>query len=251
MQWKQQKMAKSIRYSGNIGLYALSAEAQEKLTSAKVLVMGAGGLGSNVIMNLVALGIGQIKIIDKGVVKEEELNRQTIHKFSNIGRAKVISAKEWIQDFNHDIKVELDKVELNELNYFNTIMGYDVIIDCFNSIEGRYMLNEIAIRHGKILIHGNTNGFFGQITTIFPKKTGCLNCVLQKPTNLKKDDKKASLITTTSLIAGLQAQEALKILTNTGEPLFNKLLVYDGLKNKFQYVEYTKNMVCKSCSEYM
>ena len=244
-------MAKSIRYNENIGLYGLTAQAQEKLTSAKVLIMGAGGLGSSVIMNLVALGVGQIKIIDKGTVKEEELNRQTIHKFSNIGRAKVISAKEWIQEFNHDIKVELDKVELNELNYFNTIMGYDIIIDCFNSLEERYMLNEIALRHNKILIHGNTNGFWGQVTTIVPKQTGCLNCVLQKPITFKKEDKKASLITTTNIIGSLQAQEALKVITDMGEPLFNKLLVYDGTKNKFQIVEYTKNMVCKSCSEYV
>ena len=115
-------MAKMTRYLNNIGEFGLEdVHAQEKLKFAKVLVMGAGALGSNVIMNLCALGVGQIKIIDNGIVQLEDLNSEIIHKPKYIGRAKVISAIDWILEFNPDIRVELDKIKLNELNYFNII----------------------------------------------------------------------------------------------------------------------------------
>lgn len=241
-------MAKLTRYKNNIAPDGISIEAQEKLMASKVLVAGAGGLGSNVIMNLVSLGIGQIKIIDGDIVKEEELNRQFIHKYKNIGRAKVISAKDWIQEFNTDIKVELDKIKLNEINYFNNILNYDIIVDCFNDDESKYMLNEIAIRHNKILVHGSSKGFYGQVTTILPKKTGCLNCVMQKPIQFKKEEH-STLPTTTSIIASLQAQEVLKIISGVGEPLFNKLMMYDGINGEFKILNYSKNIACETCFE--
>ena len=100
-------MAKRTRYEKNIGLKGISIEAQEKLLNSKVLVMGAGGLGSCVIMNLCALGVGYIKIIDDGIVEETDFNRQIIHKAKNIGRARVLSAKDWISEYNDDIKVEV------------------------------------------------------------------------------------------------------------------------------------------------
>ena len=139
-------MSRMTRYERNLELYGISKESQERLFNSKVLVMGAGGLGSGVIMNLAALGVGQIKLVDGDILEESNFNRQIIHKYKNLGRAKVISAKDWIQDFNPDIKVELDKIKLNELNYFNVVLNYDLIIDCFDSYESKYLLNEIAIR---------------------------------------------------------------------------------------------------------
>ena len=109
-------MAQSIRYKRNLEQNGITQEAQEKLLNARVLIMGAGGLGSGVIMNLAALGVGQIKIIDGDIVEESNFNRQIIHKYKNIGRAKVISAKDWVQEYNPDIKVELDKIKINELS---------------------------------------------------------------------------------------------------------------------------------------
>ena len=212
----------------------------------RVIVMGAGGLGSGVIMNLAALGVGQIKIIDGDIVEESNLNRQIIHKYKNIGRAKVISAKDWVQEFNPDIRVELDKIKINELNYFNIIQGYDIIIDCFDSYESKYMLNEIIIRHKKVLIHGAAQGFYGQVTTIIPDKTGCLECVMQKPKQTK-ETMYASLSPVVNTIAALQAQEALKIITGAGTPLLNKLLVFDGTTSEFKMLNYAKNPVCPAC----
>ncbi len=235
------------RYRKNLIQEGISEETQKKLLNSKVLVMGAGGLGSGVIMNLAALGVGQIKIIDDGIIEPENFNRQLIHKIKNISRAKVISAKDWIQDFNPDIKVELDKIKINELNYFNIIQGYDVIVDCFDSYESKYMLNEIAVRHKKILIHGATKGFSGQVTTIVPDKTGCLSCVIPKP-KLFKNQIFAQLSPIVSTIASIQAQEVFKVLAGIGEPLLNKLLVFDGFTSQFKTLGFSKNMACETCS---
>ena len=240
-------MAQSTRYKRNLEQNGISEEAQEKLLNARVLVMGAGGLGSGVIMNLAALGIGQIKIIDGDIVEESNFNRQIIHKYKNIGRAKVISAKDWVQEYNPEIKVELDKIKINELNYFNIIQNYDIIVDCFDSYEAKYMLNEIALRHKKVLVHGATQGFYGQVTTIVPDKTGCLECVIQKPKNINESIS-ASLSPVVNTISALQAQEVLKVVTGIGSPLLNKLLVFDGAISDFKTLNYTKNVACAACS---
>lgn len=239
-------MANLKRYARNMREGGISLEVQEKLITSKVLVMGAGGLGSGVIMNLAAFGVGQIKIIDDDVVREESLNTQLIHRYKNISRAKVMSAKDWIQDFNPDIKVELDKIKLNELNYFNVIQGYDVIVDCFDNYESKYMLNEIALRHKKILIHGGVKALCGQVTTIVPDRTGCLSCVMPKP-RVFKEDTLASFSPVVNIVSSLQAQEVLKVLTGIGEPLLNKLLMFDGKDSSFKVLNYEKNIVCEAC----
>lgn len=241
-------MIKFDRYSRNLEIGGITQEQQEKLITSKVLVMGVGGLGSGVVMNLAALGVGQIKVVDSEVIEEADFNRQLIHKYKNIGRAKVMSAKEWIQDFNPDIKVELDKIKINELNYFNIVEGYDVIVDCFDSYESKYILNEIAYRHKKVLIHGSMQGFCGQVTTIVPTKTGCLSCIMQKPKEFKEEIV-CSLSPVVSTISALQAQEVLKVLTGCGEPLLNRMLVFDGYKSEFKILPFSKNIACDVCSE--
>lgn len=240
-------MRKFTRYQRNLEIGGITKEQQEKLLNSKVLVMGVGGLGSGVIMNLAALGIGQIKVVDSEIIEETNFNRQLIHKYKNIGRAKVMSAKEWVQEFNEDIKVEIDKTKIDELNYFNVIDDYDIIVDCFDNYESKYILNEIAHRHKKILIHGSTQGYCGQITTIVPEQTGCLSCLLQKPEEFDEEPV-CSLSPVVNVISALQAQEVLKILTGTGELLLNKLLAYDGYKGAFKTLSFTKNPHCEVCA---
>ena len=178
-------------------------------------------------------------------------NNRTVIKFASWGSQSEVSViKPLIEGFerqNPDIKVELDKIRINELNYFNIIQGYDIIVDCFDSYESKYMLNEIALRHKKILIHGATQGFYGQVTTIIPDKTGCLECVMQKPANYNEITL-ASLSSVVNTISALQAQEVLKVLTNTGKPLLDKLLVFDGLTSEFKTLSYAKNLACPVCS---
>jgi len=239
-------MTRINRYSNNLNNLGITPEAQEKLKHAKVIVMGAGSLGSSVIMNLCTFGVGQIKIIDNGIVEEKDLNCELIHKQKNIGRAKVISAKDWIQEFNDDIKVELDKIKLNELNYFNIISNYDIIVDCFNNAEEKYVLNEIALRHNKILVYGATQGFWGQATTIVPPESGCINCIMPKPKTFTEENY-AEIASTTGVISGIMAQEVLKAVTQTGELLTNRMLIFDGLKGNFRTVEYVKLITCDVC----
>lgn len=239
-------MAKLTRYQQNIGINGLNEEAQEKLFNTKVVVMGAGGLGSGVIMNLAALGIGQIKIVDYKTVDEEDLNCQLIHKFKNIGRSKVMSAKDWIQEFNPDIKVELEKIKLNELNYFGIIDNCDIIVDCFNSIESKYTLNEIALRHKKILVHGNTQGFIGQVSTIVPEKSACLACIKQKPSIIEIDSYPA-VSPVVNIIAAIQSQEVLKAAVGNFDLLTNKVLIFDGYRSEFKTFECNKNIACSVC----
>lgn len=241
-------MIRFDRYKRNFEIGGITQEQQEKLITSKVLVMGVGGLGSGVIMNLAALGVGQIKAVDSEVIEETNFNRQLIHKYKNIGRAKVMSAKEWVQEFNPDIKVEVEKIKINELNYFNIIEGYDVIVDCFDGYQSKYILNEIAQMHKKILVHGGIQGFCGQVTTIVPNKTGCLNCVVQKPRQFK-DEVVCSLSPVVNTISSLQAQEVLKILTGSGEPLLNRMLMFDGYKSEFKTIAYSKNIACDCCGE--
>jgi len=236
-----------IRYQQNTLKGGISPEVQEKLRMSGVIVMGAGGLGSGVIMNLAALGVGHIKIVDHGIVEEEGLNRQLVHKYNNIGRAKVISAKDWIQEFNPDIKVELEKSKLYELNYLDIIEDYEVIVDCFSSIEEKYLLNEIAQRHNKILVHSGIQAFEGHVSTFYPKKTGCLACVKPKP-RVYRQGNYATISPVINTIASLQALEVLKIIGGVGEPLLNKILIFDGLKSEFKVLNYSKNPECTVCS---
>ncbi len=243
-------MAKLTKYENTLKQEGITKAQQESLLQARVLVMGAGGLGSGVIMNLAAMGIGHIKIVDDGIVTETDFNRQLIHKEKNIGRARVISAKDWIQEYNSDIKVDLEKIRLNDLNYFGIIQGFNIVIDCFDSYESKYLLNEIAVRHNLTLVHGATKGYCGQVTTIVPTKTGCLSCVIPKPKTFNNETY-ASISPVVNVVASFQAQEVMKIITQNGEPLLNKLLVYDGLNTRFKIINYTKNMACETCSSGM
>lgn len=241
-------MLKSKRYIRNLEQGGISLEEQEKLMSSRVLVMGAGGLGSGVIMNLAALGIGQIKIIDGDIIEESNFNRQLIHKYKNIGRAKVMSAKDWIQEFNSDIKVDIEKIRLSDKNYLRIIQDYDIIVDCFDSYESKYLLNQITVEHSKILVHGAVQGFKGQVTTIVPEKTGCLACIIDEP-NYLKDEVFASISPVVNAVASFQAQEVLKLVTGQGEALLNKILIYDALETEFKLLHYTKSFTCKTCSD--
>ncbi len=242
-------MVKLNKYRKNFEKNGISLKSQEKLFASKVLVLGAGGLGCGVIANLVALGIGQIRVIDGAIIQEEDFNCPIIHKYRNFGRAKVISVKDWVLEHNPDVKVELDKVYLDKNNYQGVISDYDILVDCFDDLESKYLLNEIAFKHKKILIHGQTKGFFGQVTTFVPKKTACFNCLTQKPP-LIEQEKYSTLSSVVNVTSSLQAQEVLKVITGYGEPLLNKLLIFDGLKSEFKAIPYSKNPICRCCSIY-
>ena len=235
------------RYNRNILIEKIGDEGQKKLSNAKILVCGAGGLGSTVLANLASMGVGangQIGIVDNDSLELSNLNRQYIHKFDNIGKVKVESAKQWINEFNPEINVNTYQIRLDEENYQDIVGEYDFIMDCFDSFKSKFLLNKIAVQTGKTLIHGGVTEFFGQVTTIIPQKTACLNCILPE------DDAyviKGVLSPAVTTIASIQSMEAAKIILNIGERLENRLLSYDGLNMKFKTINLTKNPNCKLC----
>ena len=227
------------RYNRNILL--IGDAGQTKLLNSRVLVFGCGGLGSTVIMNLAGLGIGTIGLVDDDVVEITNLNRQFIHK--NIGEDKVISAKNRILEYNSEINVNAYKIRLDDNNYEDIIKDYDIIVDCFDSYESKFLLNDLAVKTGKTLIHGGISEFFGQVTVIKPS-TPCLRCIFPD-IDIKKDFSKGILSPAVSTIASIEAMEAVKQILNIGEPLENILLTYNALTNDFKKLKITKNTACK------
>lgn len=236
------------RYNRNILIKEIDKEGQSKLLSSKVLVAGAGGLGSTVITNLSAIGIGHIGIVDNDIIELSNLNRQYIHKFDNIGKVKVQSAKEWINSFNPDIKVQVYQIRLDEKNYKDIIKNYDMIIDCFDSYKSKFLLNKIAVECNKPLIHGGVTEFYGQVTTIVPDKTACLACIIPDY-DVNSYTVKGVISPAVSTIASIEALEAVKFLLNIGKPLTNRLLTYNGLDMNFKQLNIQKNPSCKICNK--
>lgn len=236
----------SERYNRNISIDQIGEEGQKALLRSKILVAGAGGLGSGVIVNLASVGIGNIGIVDNDVVELSNLNRQYIHKFKNVGKIKVDSAKEWINDFNSDINVETFNLRLDEENYQEIIKDYDLIIDCFDSYKSKFLLNEIAVKSGKTLIHGGATEFFGQVMTIIPE-SACLSCLIHDA-DTGSYIKKGIISPVASVIASIQSLEAVKVLLNLEGILTNKLLTYNGLNTEFKKINVEKNRNCPLCA---
>lgn len=235
------------RFNRNILVEKMSEEGQFKLLNSKVLVAGAGGLGSTVLANLAAIGIGTLGIIDNDRLELSNLNRQYIHKYSNLGKVKVESAQNWLREFNPDINVNTYELRLDENNYQDIVGDYDLIVDCFDSYKSKFLLNEIAVKTGKTLIHGGVTEFFGQVTVIIPGKTACLRCILGD-IDTSAYVIKGVLSPAVTTIAAIESMEVLKNILGIGETLENRLLSYDGLNMKFKTIKIDKNPKCLLCS---
>lgn len=232
------------RYNRNILVEQVGEIGQKKLAQAKILVCGAGGLGSTVLANLASVGIGTIGIVDNDVLELSNLNRQYIHKFNNIGKIKVESARKWINEFNPDIDVNTYQTRLDENNYSDIVKDYDFIMDCFDSFKSKFLLNKIAVQTGKTLIHGGVTEFFGQVSVIVPHKTACLNCILPEEDAYIVKGVLSPAVTT---IASIESMEAVKLILNLGESLENKLLSYNGLTMQFKTINIARNSNCSLC----
>lgn len=233
------------RYNRNILIPQVGESGQEKISNAKILVCGAGGLGSTVLTNLAAVGIGTIGIVDNDVLELSNLNRQYIHKLDALGQVKVESAKKWINEFNPEITVKTYQTRLDETNYQDIVKDYDFIMDCFDSFKSKFLLNKIAVETGKTLIHGGVTEFFGQVSVIVPNKTACLNCILPEEDAYIV---KGVISPAVATIASIEAMEAVKYILGIGENLENKLLSYNGLTMEFKTINIEKNPNCSLCS---
>lgn len=232
------------RYDRQIKLFG--AEGQEKLKRAKVFIAGAGGLGSPISIYLAAAGIGKIVLVDKDVVELSNLNRQILHTEKDVGAKKALSAREKLVGLNSDISVEAIPETLDEGNVTSLVGDADLIIDAMDNFSTRYLLNRTAVKKMIPFIHGAIYGFHGQATTVLPGKTACLRCVFaQAPPPAT-----FPVIGVTPGIIGLiQATEAIKYLTGTGDLLAGKLLIWDGLKPSMETIDLERDPRCRDCGE--
>lgn len=235
------------RYSRNILIDKIGPKGQKKLLNSRVLICGAGGLGSAVITGLSSLGIGHLGIVDNDNVELSNLNRQYIHSLASLGVKKVDSARLWIENYNKDIEVKTFKTRLTAENYADIIKGYKIIVDCFDTCESKFLLNDISIKEGVSLVHGGVSGFDGQVTTIIPKVSPCLRCLFPVPE--ENAPIKGVVSPAVSIIGSIQAMEVLKLILKTGEPLSGRMLVYKGLEGIFKTINFKKSPACPLCSQ--
>ncbi len=242
------------RYSRNIILKDIGGVGQKKLLSAKVLVVGAGGLGSPILYYLAASGIGNIGIIDHDQVEISNLQRQILHSTRDIRRKKTISAKEKLIDLNPDIKVKVycDKLTVNNIK--NIINDYDFIADGCDNFDTRFILNDNCFSQKKVLISGAVQGFEGYISTFkFNSKISspCYRCIFPEPPpedSLDNCSTAGVLGSVAGVVGSLQATEIVKEILNIGDGLSGWLIIFDGISGEFRKIKVPKDPKCITCS---
>lgn len=222
------------RYDRQIRIFGV--EGQEKLKKSKVAIVGIGGLGSPVAYYLAAAGVGELLLIDEQTPELSNLNRQILHWEEDLGKnPKAVSAKWKLERFNPDIKIKTFTGKLTEENIDSIIKDVDVMVDCLDNFESRYLLDDFAQRRGIPFVHGAVEGLHGQLTTIIPGKTKSLKELFPIPP--KKKEKFPILGATAGVIGTIQATEVVKLITGHGEVLANKLLIVDLLHNSFEVID--------------
>ena len=235
------------RYARQILLPEVGLEGQKKITQSKILIIGAGGLGSPAAFYLAAAGIGHIGIADPDIVTLSNLNRQILHLPGHIGKLKVGSARLTLNRFNPDIVIIPYPLKLTSPEQFaDLIPGYDLILDCSDNYETRYAINEACIHHQKPWVYGAVSEFEGQVMTILPGITPCFSCLYSAARSVSENPV-AVMGVAPGLIGILQATEALKFILNQGNLLSGRLLFVDLLEMRFDIMTTSRNEDCIAC----
>jgi len=240
------------RYSRQILLPNIGGKGQKKLLNSKILVIGAGGLGSPAALYLAAAGIGKLGIVDSDVVELNNLQRQILHSTKKVGQPKVESAKDTLNAINPDTEVITQNKRLTSENILDIIKPYDIIIDGSDNFPTRYLVNDACVLKGKPLSHGGIFRFDGQAITILPKKSACYRCLFPEPPppGLVPSCQEAGILGAVAGIIGtIQANEALKYILGIGNLLTGKLFVFNALDSSFRSVMVPKDPNCPVCGE--
>lgn len=240
------------RYSRHIILKEVGAKGQKKLLNSKVLIIGAGGLGTPVALYLAAAGVGHIGIVDADEVDLSNLQRQVIHSTADIGKAKVKSAKESMVAINPDVEVTTYRMFVDASNVRELIRDYDFIIDGTDNFPAKFLINDACVLEKKPFSHAGIIRFQGQLMTYVPGEGPCYRCVFKNPP--PKDAvptcKQAGVIgAMAGTIGTLQAMEAIKYIIGKGELLTGKLLTYDALKMEFRKINLKRDCNCAVCGD--
>ncbi len=240
------------RYSRHIILPEVGGEGQQKIMEGKVLVLGAGGLGSPVALYLAAAGVGTLGIVDNDEVDVTNLQRQILHFTEDVGRAKTDSAKEKLKNLNPEIKINAHNERITSDNINDLIKDYDIIVDGTDNFPTRFLVNDACYFAKKKLVHGAILRFDGQVMTILPDEGPCYRCIYREPPpeGLVPSCSQAGVIGTVAGIVGtIQANEVIKILIGKGTPLSGRLLVIDALETNFRKIKTKKDPRCPICSD--
>ena len=239
-----------MRYSRHTLLPEVGLEGQMKLLDGKVLLLGAGGLGSPAGLYLAAAGVGTLGIVDDDVVDESNLQRQVIHTTGRVGAMKTESARESIEALNPDVDVIEHRTRLEPGNVLELIRDYDVIVDGADNFPTRYLLNDASVRLRKPVVSASILAFEGQLSTFVPFEGPCYRCLypVPPPPELAPSCGAAGVLGVMAGVMGLlQANEVIKLVAGIGEPLIGRLLLYDSLATRFTELKVNRDPDCPIC----
>jgi adenylyltransferase/sulfurtransferase len=239
-----------LRYSRQIMLPQCDIEGQQKLLAAKVLIVGAGGLGSPAAMYLAAAGVGSITIYDDDVVELSNLQRQIAHHTSDIGTDKVISSWQTLKNLNPEVEVIAVKQRLSGDPLALEVVNADVVLDCSDNFSTRFALNKACVTHQTALVSGAAIRFEGQVSVFTPghDDSPCYNCLYSSDgEELQNCATHGVIAPITGIVGSIQALEAMKLLMAIGKPLTGRLLLLDGLTMEWNTMRLKKNPNCPTC----
>ena len=240
------------RYSRHLLIPEVGIGGQQKLLNSKVLMVGAGGLGSPAAYYLAAAGVGTLGIVDSDVVDATNLQRQILHSSERIGEPKVESAKRTLEALNPDVRVVGYRERLDSSNIDRIIADYDVIVDGADNFPTRYLLNDASVKWRKPIVHGSIYRFEGQVTVFKPFEGPCYRCLFHEPPppELAPSCAEAGVLgVLPGVIGTIQANEAIKLLLGMGEPLIGRYLLFDALDATFREVKLRRDPKCPVCGE--
>ncbi len=241
------------RYHRHLILPSVGSLGQKKLLNARVLLLGAGGLGSPAALYLAAAGVGTLGIVDFDVVDESNLQRQILHHLSDVGRPKVDSAADTINSINPDVNVVKHRLALSSENALDLFRDYDIIVDGTDNFPTRYLVNDASVLTGKPVVHGSIFQFDGQITVFKPKEGPCYRCLFPAPPppGAVPNCAEAGVFGVLPGIVGcIQAVEVIKLILGLGDPLIGRLLIFDALAMEFSEVKIRPDPKCPICSDH-
>ncbi len=246
----QLRADQKARYRRHLSLPEVGEAGQTKLFESRVLLLGAGGLGSPAALYLAAAGVGTLGIVDSDVVEVSNLQRQVLHRSSDAGRPKTDSARDALTALNPELKVVTFPERLTAANVLRIVRGFEVVVDGGDNFPTRYLLNDACVKEGIPLVHGSVYRFEGQATTLLPGVGPCYRCLYPSPPppELAPSCAEAGVLGVLPGLIGLvQANEVLKLLLGIGTPLVGRLLTFDALGTRFSELALRRDPACPTC----
>ncbi|MEW6623132.1 MAG: HesA/MoeB/ThiF family protein [Bacillota bacterium] len=238
-----------IRYRRHLIMPEIGENGQSKLKNSKVLVVGAGGLGSPVLFYLAAMGVGTLGIVDSDQADLSNLQRQILHSTLDLGKNKAQSAKETLQSLNPGVRCELYPFRLTDKNIENVVSQYDVAVTAVDNLTTRYLVNDTCIKLYKPLVEAGVSGWEGLVTTIIPGKTPCYRCIFPHQPEVEERKEIGLIGCLPGVLGTIQSMEVVKLLLDLGNSLAGRLLVFDGLEMTFSEFKMERNSECRVCGK--